>query len=70
MLKKLVAQNWSKLERHERAQKNDPVDVNDTENRRCMRKLFSFEFANFSKKNGQFDFTKIFIKKRIFHGIF
>ena len=47
LLKNLVAQNWSKLERLERARKNDLVDVNGTENRRCMRKLFNFEFSQF-----------------------
>ena len=50
MLKNEVAQNWSELDQLERARKNDPVDANDTENRRRMRKIFSFEVCQFQLK--------------------
>jgi len=53
MLKNEVAQNWSELDQQERARKNDPVDMNNTENRRRMRNIFSFEVFQFQLKNGQ-----------------
>ena len=53
MLKNKVAQNWSEPDRLERAREKDPLDMNDTENRRCMRNIFSSEVFQFQLKNGQ-----------------
>ena len=53
MLKNEVAQNWFELDRLEIAQKNDPVDVNGTENRCRMKKIFSLEVRQFQLKKAQ-----------------
>ena len=45
MLKNEVSQNWSEIDRLERARQNDPIDVNDTQIRYDMEEILHFEIA-------------------------
>ena len=60
MLKNEVAQNGSETDRLEIARRYNPNAVNDTQIRRRMQKIFSFEDLSISIKKGQIDFVKIF----------